>query len=275
METELILTIPTEEIKKSDKGILSLVENALLDPGSLRNQEFDINILIGYLLNKGYTDNASLLNFAKIRIEEIVSTITSYGYNIYVPIEKFTSVPKAFREKCMVNPELTGKSLVKLPLIYDIQYIHQIGKLLPEYREKIDKIINYIIHDTYQSFPNGYGIMQNEKRKYYSIGWSLKLPFYGENQNTDETIFYALLFSPFKAVHSSPWFEAFIQRISAYMNQDGLLHFPSTWIREKSNKYFIGGNHLGIIDNRRAKNRMVFESTYWYEKIMFNIAHAI
>ena len=178
-----------------------------------------------------------------------------------------------------MNPELFKPcpdyfSLVSLPIIHDLLYLPEIGKQTPELIPSINNIIEYIMTREYQNLPGGYGIGFNGKR-FYAIGWSITIPSFHNYRLENEALFYLIHLSHFKIAHRSPWFTTMLKTLSEYKVADNIYEFPRNSIQEKKNAYFVGGHHLGVVENRRLKKRNQMESTYWYHVIRKNMKNAI
>jgi hypothetical protein len=268
------LHIHTKETRDIEKKLISIVNQAVSDSDIVEFGDFGVNILVGHLLLREYLNENALIDFAMKRIQAIYETIQSFQYDIYIEKASTKAVPKAFRGQKIVNPELTKTSLVSLPLIYDILYFHVIGRRFPNLMENINTIIDYILTIEYQSFARGYGIGFFGKR-YYAIGWSVHLPSFHDNEFGRETLFNLIHLSHYKAAHKSLWFQRMFTKLENYKNDDGTYLFPRDSIREKKNSYFVGGNHLGVVENRRLRKRLRMESTYWFYVIKANMENAI
>ena len=268
------LHIHTKETREIEKKLISILNQAVFDSDIVEFGDFGVNILVGHLLLRGYLNEKSLVAFAMNRIQAIYETIKSFQYDIYVEKASTKAVPKAYRGQKIVSPELTRTSLVSLPLIHDILYFHVIGRRFPNLMENINTIIDYILTKEYQSFAPGYGIGFFGKR-YYAIGWSVMIPSFLNFEFGRETIFNLIHLSHFKAAHKSLWFQRMFTKLEDYKNEDGTYLFPTDAIREKKNSYFVGGNHLGVVENRRLRKRNRMESTYWYNVIKANMENAI
>ena len=268
------LYIETEKTMKVEKALLSSAEKALAGKGEIEYGDFGLNVIAGHLLLKGNREANAVIEFGQKRIQTISEVIKEYGYDIYVENIPEKGVPTAFNNRPIVNPDLTKTSQLSLPLIHDVLYMHVIARHYPEYKKKINAIINYILSESYQRFPNGYGVGYYGTG-FYSVGWSVTIPSFIDHELRQSTLFNLLHLSSYKAAHKTDWFRDMMAILELHKKTDATYEFPTNMIREKKNSYFVGGNHLGIVENRRLKKRNQMESTYWYHVIRQNMKDAV
>jgi hypothetical protein len=268
------LFIHTREMLGVEKKLLSIVDQAVDDPENVQFKDFGVNILVGHLLLRGCLHEKSIVDFAKRRIQAICETIRTYQYQIFVEQASTKAVPEAFRGQKIVHPDLTKTSLLPLPLIHDVLYFRVIANHFPDLRADIDTILAYILSEEYQRFPRGYGIGFFEKR-YYAVGWSVTIPSFLNSKFSKDTLFNLIHLSHYQVVNNSNWFKSMLAQLSAYKRTEDTFEFPRNAVQEKKNTYFVGGSHLGVVGNRRLRNRNQMESTYWYNVIKKNMENAI
>jgi hypothetical protein len=141
-----------------------------------------------------------------------------------------------------------------------------------ELKSKIEAIIEYIMTPEYQKLPWGYGLMLVPPNTYYSMGWSVKLSrfFMQEIPNgIDPILWETELMSHFDTARSSKWFEQRMDYLESF-KKGSIYDFPKSFLTEAKNKYYVGGGHMGLGENRRKKSWSTIESTAWMMRILHN-----
>ena len=226
-----------------------------------------------FLARAGYFDG-SLPEFALHRLETLYHFCREGRYDIYVDPSNFKGIPIAFRDHPLVDPDLTRGGEERFPTIYDMHLLAS----MPEYllaeggQEKIDTVVEYVLHQDYQALPQGYGIMQAAPRKYYAVGWSVHLPGF---QSEPETPFWKrnylhrlALMSNFRAARPHRWFREGVAFFEKYQTTDGRYSIPREYLSEECSGCWVFGSYMGLEENRRKKITRELESTYWMLKII-------
>jgi hypothetical protein len=114
-----------------------------------------------------------MLDFFFERLEHVSTFCERRNYDIYVPDGTFGGVPKAFRDRPVIWPELYSNGRFLFPLIYDLYgYRAMYSKLDSTGRSRVDAVLRYILDDAYQRLLPGYGILRNGPGHYYAMGWA-------------------------------------------------------------------------------------------------------
>ena len=50
--------------------------------------------------------------------------------------------------------------------------------------------------------------------------------------------------------------------------QDGIYEFPREYVTEAKNKYYVGGGHMGLGEDRKKSLSRKLESTAWMMRIL-------
>lgn len=107
-------------------------------------------------------------------------------------------------------------------------------------------------------------------RTYYSMGWSVHLDHYFENNarlSQDGVVWAMELMSHFQPARESDWFRKTLQHLQEF-EKDGLYEFPARYMNESKDKYYIGGGHMSLGENRKSKAALKIESTAWMLRIL-------
>lgn len=148
-----------------------------------------------------------------------------------------------------------------MPLEYDI---YAFSCVYPElsviYQEKINDIISYITNPKFQEIADGYGILSDKKR-YWALGWEPKVPEMEKEYQTKSLLLKMELHSKFDITIEKEWFLKAFNRLDSFRGSNGLYDYPQNYLTEK-NACRILGNHMGMGENRRNRNALLFEGTF-------------
>jgi hypothetical protein len=235
-----------------DKCSLRIIEN-LLTLADIENTDIQKQMLTG--------------------LDEIYRFVTTAGYDLYLSDEerdKRKAVPKVWRNRMFIKPAIKEKYGFCYPLIYDIVGLHKLYGVINEATdEKINAVIKYISTDDFhKSVADGYGITIAGDRKYHSMGWDPKYPGwfnvndYMENINPPYLLFFAQYISRYPYARETKWFNDLLYYLDKYKTSYGTYIFPAEWLKEKTG-YAVSGSHISFGENRRKKNRLEIESTFY------------
>lgn len=245
----------------ADRGEESLIDRLILP------------IPASFLASAGYWNTDVLTDYWKERIELLHGFTSKKDYSIYVDSSQYRGIPRSFKDKRLINPELYPDAKLRLPWIYDVQALSILRdeSARPELSQKIDAIIDYVLDPRYQEFPKGYGIIMPEPRHYYALGWGVWLPgFHGIKMDRFESGCFVQrleMMSHFPNACTTDWFGNCMTHLEDFKTNKGTYLFPKDYLSEKKNSYFITGGHMGLGEDRRKKMWREVESTYWMLKL--------
>lgn len=209
----------------------------------------------------GYTYKESI-DYIKKRIDSLYKTASMKSFNIHSEKGK----------KPIIRPELDPCiGSTPLPIIFDIYCLSYFPKenLSDDYIKKINTIIKFILDERFQSLPEGYGYLSYKsssgKPAIYGCGWRPVLPgFFNFESQTQlkSIILYLDLMSHFKVATKSNWFKNCIDHLEQYRNDSGTYSFPSNYLQDKKDGFFVLGNGIGL-EESRSKKSLELESTFW------------
>jgi len=235
--------------------------------------QFYKSLVASGLTRAGYYDDKATLNFLITRLGELYKFTSKGSYDIYADTNDYPDIPKAFKDRPLIKPELTPDCRVLLPNIHDI---YAFASYPPDIidksvKEKIRTVIKYILHPDYQALPEGYGIIRQDKRRYYAMGWSVHLPGYrGFKLNQWHVGFFIQrleLMAHFPISHKHKWFEESLKHIKGFQLTLGQYKLDRTYLKEKPNGYWVTGTYMGLEENRRYPLALNLESTFRILKI--------
>lgn len=217
-------------------------------------------VVISALLRAGYRETW-LLDFVKERIDVIYSFIVEGNYDIYDDANIYKRVPKNFRGRPIIKLDLYKDGQIKLPLEYDIHSFASVySEISKDYRNKIDKIIAYIMNEKFRQIADGYGIL-SDKKNYWAMGWDPK-PVEPEKEYPSNSLLLKMeLLSNFGTTAKGEWLERALNVAETYKVESGLYNWPKKYLTEKDSCWILG-NHMGVGENRRNNKALLYEGTF-------------
>jgi len=228
-------------------------------------------IVGGFLTVAGYHSDRAVMQQMAHRLDVLYQFTRQKNYDIYVDRSVYSGIPAGFLDKPLVDPAFYPGGEEHFPSIYDIHALaHFPGDGIT--RQKIDTVIDYVLHPDYQAFPEGYGIMRAGKRKYYAIGWSVHLPgYFGFDDLSDwdarQLVQRVVLMAHFPTAKAHRWFRESLAHLGTYRTERGTCVFPRSYLREDRSGYWVTGAYMGLEEDRRLKRALELESTFWMLKI--------
>jgi len=211
----------------------------------------------------------ALFNFANERINEIYDFTKNMDFDIYDDPDNHIAMPKPFRDRPVIKPAIAyGGEYCRLPVIYDILTLAEVyDKVSVDIKTKIDNIVTYILSSGYDNVIFMYGILAAPKRRYYAMGWDCKKPF-NDNQNYSyPNLHRLLLYSRLPVAVKSSWYSNAIDFLSQYKTANGTYIFPADYLPEADRNWILG-NHMSLAENRRKKQYIEIESTFYMHKLL-------
>jgi hypothetical protein len=249
-----------------------LVQRAMDDPAHPTVEGgravFIATVLASYFLRAGY-ESDEIVNFVLRRLELVSKLATERNYNIHLGETELTGLPKQWIGKPILRPEMDPMSGTRpLPLIHDIYAFAHLpaAQRTKQVSQRINQLIAYVTAERYRAFPPGYGYIWSKAnpRTCYACGWNLDLPDLDDsNPYGQRKIIQRLeLLARFPTAQETAWFRQGMQLLESYQTERGTYTFPSTYLLEKKAGYYVGGEYMGLEDNRRKKTTLELESTF-------------
>ncbi|ABN52712.1 MAG TPA: hypothetical protein DEF39_08120 [Hungateiclostridium thermocellum] len=226
-------------------------------------------VVVPFLLRAGFRDEW-VKEFTIKRICLIHDFVTLNQYDIYDDILKYKSIPKCFRNRPIVRPDLYENGWFKIPLEYDIYgFACLMPELTVDLQSKVNDIISYILDSRFQAIKDGYGILADKKR-YWAMGWDPKPTDLRKDYRCNPILLKLDLLGRFSVAANSEWFTQALKLINEYTDESGIYHFPKSFLTEKDSNWILG-SHMGLGENRRRKDALTIEGTFRALVIMKNI----
>jgi hypothetical protein len=222
-------------------------------------------IVAGALTRVGYGTEPALYEFLLQRLDTLYAMAKTKNYDIYIDQDTYGDFPSAFRKRPLLNRAYNGM----LPSIYDMLAFAYWPPSLKKAddQHKIDTIVDYVLHPDYQAFDEGYGVMRDGPRRYWSIGWSVHLPGYGsfEAMPAGRAKYFVQrvdMMARFPNAHHHRWFSDSIAHLDGFRQADGTYRFPGRYLRESQHGYWVTGAYPRLDENRSQSISLSVESTF-------------
>ena len=122
----------------------------------------------------------------------------------------------------------------------------------------IEDVIAFISHPEFQNTNGGY--IWDNKRRY---GAAAGRVFLATVNSISRLVVFLEAAAPFKSARKSEWFTNGIQQLERFRVTAGTYRFPSNYLMEKRNSYYLyQGAHMGLGENRRFRRALEIESTF-------------
>lgn len=264
-------------IKETDDNRIYEVNKFILEcfEVNIDNQNFfnsiNTTILASWLACMGHTE-AIIIDILRERVEKIYSAVKDKDYDIYADPKGFPTIPKARAMHPLVKPEFYKNNIWRLPTIHDIFAFAHLPEILrddKEIQKKIDTIIDYIFDDRYQQFYIGYGLMLVPPRNYYSMGWSVHLCRYFEEETFERYgfVWQMALMAKFNKARETDWFKNNLEYLKSF-EDNGVYNLPVSYLKEEKNRYYVLGFHMGLGEDKKKKISNTLVSTAWILRII-------
>lgn len=260
-----------QRIKEVNRFIVELLSS------NTGNESFfnsvNTTILASWLAYMGYSESI-VIEILRERVDTVYSFTRQCDYDIYIDPRGFPSIPKARAMHPFVKPELYAGNVWRLPTIHDVFAYANLPEIMhgeEGLQHKIDTILEYIMDERYQKLYRGYGLMLVPPRIYYSMGWSVHLSRYSEDSpiGSNEIVWQMELMSHFEKARDTAWFQNNLMHLKSF-ERDGICEFPTEYLQEARNKYYVNGCHMGLGEDRKRKLSKKIESTAWMLRIRKN-----
>lgn len=195
------------------------------------------------------------------------------GPDMHTDPAGYPTIPQARRQHPLIHPKYNEGGKYRYPLVYDVLAYKSLSKSLaarPDIRRKLNTVIGYTLDERYQRLPWGYGLILTPPNKYYGMGWSVHLPrFFKDNNAVADCgiVWWMETMAHFDPALQSDWFQNNLEHLEGFRTGEGRWKFPPACIAEAQDKYFVGGAHMGLGENRKERDALTLLSTAWMLRI--------
>ena len=220
---------------------------------------FARNVAAKSLYLAGYREPA-VTRIVRARLERVARFCRRRDYDIYVDPSRYAGFPRMFAGRPLVDPALSPLGETPMPSIRDVHAFGAMrGRAGATTRQKIDAVARYFASPGYDALARGYGICQLAPRRFWAIGWDVRLP----EQPSGLALQNLLLFARFPAARRVPRFRRWLERLESFRDGDGSYSLPRAMLPEKRVAYWVAGGHLGLEESRRSAKSLRLESTFY------------
>ena len=235
-------------------------------------------IIAGILAYVGFAKQKKIATVINHRLDTMYSSVIHGDFNpdtFYLHADSCTRLPKSRRHD-VINPEYYLHGDFKLPWIYDILGFVGLYNATSDadVREKIEKIIGFILTPAYQQLTEGYGVVMTRENYGYAMGWSVHAPgFFGfteslpSGSSSARLLLMLDILGNFHATRAHPWYHDAIAFLEQYRNASDRYLFPRAFIDDKPAGYWVSGAYMGMGEDHDVLNWRECLSTYWMTKI--------
>ena len=223
-------------------------------------------IIASFLAYAGYGSTKPVNDQMVDRLESLYEFARDPDFSrIFVDKTNYKGVPQN-REYGLVNPELYPEQRFMLPWIHDIRGLASCRSIMEDkdYRNKLDKIIELVLTEEYQSLPWSYGLAKYGSR-YYVLGWAAHLPGYSkepEGREFAELLLTLEFMAKFPIARKCKWFSRSMKYLGTFKTDSGTYIFPREWLSEEKTGYWVGGTKM-MFDKRKGNPKAIeSESTF-------------
>jgi hypothetical protein len=241
-----------------------------------------LTMIAAFLSMTGYSREEAVDSVVQHRLETIHKYAAEGDLSeVYVSPDSVGSIPRSFRGRPILNPELYVDDESVLPSIYDIYGILHSEAVMgdPTARRKAEEIIGFVLSPEYQRLYPGYGVLYElNPRRFYAAGWSLHLFGYFDEHPHEGAMGRSIcldrgnllrlsLLSRSETARGHPWFKGAMEGLERYRISDGVYSFPREMMPERGSGYWVSGRRMGLEENRRSGRAVAIESTFRHLEI--------
>ena len=246
---------------KLDSIYCQYLEDSNWDTNNTFYSELMATVKYPFLIRAGYFNEPNVNRYFMERLDRIEYTIKKRG--VKVELDE-SEKPKKYKSKFVFNIDIREEWL---PTIYDLYGFSFIIDESKELKTRIEKVVEYILEEEFQSIPDKAYIYDNIKRRYFATGSVYHACFREERR-----LLMIYLLSNFKVAQTSHIFQTELDKLLRMKDNEGYFLFDKELIKEKKDGYFIySGSHMGMGESRRSKEWLRIESTYWMLRILKNM----
>ncbi len=240
------------------------------DCGPGGRHEGDALILVPFLIRAGYWDQPGVARWFEARLDALHRTAEAGSYDFLMSASERSILPPSARDKhtYRLSFDPVGDE-TPLPSCYDLYAMCYYPRNGDDAWSKIEAIVGYLIDPRFQTTPGGY-IWDTAKRQHYAAGrgFLATLPGFGRvppgATEVPRLIMFLEMMAHSAAGSQSEWFQSHLAHLEGFRTPEGTYRFPGDYLRERrgGGYYLYGGAHMGLGEDRRARQALEIESTF-------------
>lgn len=231
-------------------------------------------IIASSLALTGYAKHEAVERVLRSRLDAIYEVVKRGTFDIYEEPGSLSVHPKAWANH-LLKREIYSDGNIRLPFIHDICGFATLYPYADRpAKHKMDMIINWILAAEHQHFLYNYGYIRCPDGRGKSVGHKVDLPGYFGFDTPDfdprALVLRCWQMAHFPEARAHTWYRNSMRYLMNYATERGTYIFPTRYLIEaKDRGYWIGGERMGLGENRRNPGWCEVESTFW----MFAIQH--
>jgi hypothetical protein len=249
-------------------GIPELDKHALPYCAVGEGQKYHLEalIIVPFLVRLGYASEPQLADWIARRIDLLYDLACRKDYDLYMDEQERSCLPPSQR-MLHGTPKLFYKlrfnhhwGYLGLPTCYDLFTLAYLAPTDRLTRQKIEKIVSYLLDPAYQNTAGGY-IWNIALHRPYAAG-RVFLACLPQDDQLEKLVLFMEMLSQFESGRSSSWFQEKLAHLETFRTERGTYLFPSRYLTEKHNYYLYAGMHMGLGEWPRKSSALELESTF-------------
>lgn len=223
-------------------------------------------IIVPFLVRAGYAAEPRVARWIAQRIDVLYKQACRADYDFYMTASERQNLPPS-QQTMHGSPKLFYQarlnshwSVLALPTCYDLYALAYLPKDDPSTRQKVEVIVNYLLHPAFQETPGGY-IWNPHLHRPYAAGRVFLACLPGQDQPEKLVLFMEML-AHFDCGIASDWFLRGLAHLETFRTDRGTYCFPTAYLREKPGYYLYAGMHMGLGEYPRNVHALELESTF-------------
>ncbi len=225
------------------------------------------NVAAKFLLIAGYRDTA-VLDVVLGRLKRVSDFCRRLEYDVYVDPAGHPGYPRAFSGRPLLDPALCPEGETPLPSVRDL---HAFAALREEadtrVRHRIEQVARYVADPRYAGLAPGYGVSRLGPRRFWAIGWEVRLP----ERPSGLVLLHLELLARFETTRRMPALRRWVARLERYRTPRGTWLLPRAFLPSRPG-YWVAGADLALEEARRTRLALELESTFYVLRIQSLLA---
>ena len=234
-------------------------------------------IIVPFLVRAGYASDPRVASWLEQRIELLYEQACHNDYDFYMNETERNCLPASqktmhgstklfYQQQFNIHWGVLG-----LPTCYDLYALAYLPKEDAHLRDKVEKIVAYLLNPAFQDTPGGY-IWNPRLHRAYAAGRVFLACLPGRSEPEKLVLFLEML-AQFECGRSCDWFRQGMAELKSFRLEGGTYRFPRLYLNEKSGYYLYAGMHMGLGEFPRNDHALELKSTFRMERLKVLIAN--
>jgi hypothetical protein len=223
-------------------------------------------VLVPFLVRLGYANEPQVSSWMTRRIDVLNEQACRQDYDLYMGEFERECLPPSQRQlhggsKPFYQRRFNNHwSVLGLPTCYDLYALAHLPIGDPLEQRKVESIVAYLLHPSFQNTPGGY-IWNASLCRAYAAG-RVFLACLPTNEEPEKLVLFMEMLAHFKSGRASEWFRGGMAHLETFQTWRGTYNFPPEYLSEKSSYYLYAGMHMGLGEWPRQAQALELESTF-------------